>query len=91
MAHCPAYQGPICSLCCTLDARCGDLCKPHASLSALWSGALRTLLPRPLLAAYHTLVMQEQARLPVKQYPNIMAWYERVRQLDVWKNTEPVW
>ncbi|MES3001804.1 MAG: hybrid sensor histidine kinase/response regulator, partial [Pseudomonadota bacterium] len=28
MAHCPAYQGAICSLCCTLDARCGDLCKP---------------------------------------------------------------
>ncbi|MCG2591840.1 ATP-binding protein [Ramlibacter sp. XY19] len=46
MAHCPAYQGPICSLCCTLDARCGDLCKPHASLSAQWSGALRALLPR---------------------------------------------
>ena len=39
MAHCPAYQGRICSLCCTLDARCGDLCKPHASLSAQWSGA----------------------------------------------------
>jgi len=46
MAHCPAYQGPICSLCCTLDARCGDLCKPHASLSAQWSGALRWALPR---------------------------------------------
>ncbi|MGA0569812.1 ATP-binding protein [Variovorax sp. VNK109] len=46
MAHCPAYQGHICSLCCTLDARCGDLCKPHASLSAQWSGALRWLLPR---------------------------------------------
>ena len=46
MAHCPAYQGPICSLCCTLDARCGDLCKPHASLSVQWSGALRTLLPQ---------------------------------------------
>ena len=46
MAHCPAYQGPICSLCCTLDARCGDLCKPHASLSAQWSGTLRWLLPR---------------------------------------------
>ncbi|VTU35901.1 hybrid sensor histidine kinase/response regulator [Variovorax sp. PBL-E5] len=46
MAHCPAYQGPICSLCCTLDARCGDLCKPEASLSAQWSGALRWLLPR---------------------------------------------
>lgn len=45
MAHCPAYQGPICSLCCTLDARCGDLCKPQASLSAQWSAALRWLLP----------------------------------------------
>ncbi len=46
MAHCPAYRGSICSLCCTLDARCGDLCKPHASLSVQWSGALRWLLPR---------------------------------------------
>lgn len=46
MAHCPAYQGPICSLCCTLDARCGDLCKPHANLAAQWSAALHWLLPR---------------------------------------------
>ncbi|MDO8440568.1 MAG: ATP-binding protein [Polaromonas sp.] len=46
MAHCPAYQGAICSLCCTLDARCGDLCKPQASLSAQWSATLRCLLPR---------------------------------------------
>jgi signal transduction histidine kinase/purine-cytosine permease-like protein/DNA-binding NarL/FixJ family response regulator len=45
MAHCPAYQGSICSLCCTLDARCGDLCKPHASLSAQWSATLHWLLP----------------------------------------------
>jgi signal transduction histidine kinase/purine-cytosine permease-like protein len=48
MAHCPAYQGPICSLCCTLDARCGDLCKPHASLAAQWSGALRWLTPKKI-------------------------------------------
>ena len=48
MAHCPAYQGPICSLCCTLDARCGDMCKPHASLSAQWSATLQRLLPRRL-------------------------------------------
>ncbi|WP_048439851.1 ATP-binding protein [Caenimonas sp. SL110] len=52
MAHCPAYQGHICSLCCTLDARCGDLCKPHAALSAQWSGALRWVLPR---RAWHYL------------------------------------
>jgi signal transduction histidine kinase/CheY-like chemotaxis protein/purine-cytosine permease-like protein len=46
MAHCPAYQGPICSLCCTLDARCGDACKPQASLAVQWSAALRWLLPK---------------------------------------------
>ena len=46
MAHCPAYQGSICSLCCTLDARCGDLCKPQASLSVQWAAALRWLLPQ---------------------------------------------
>ncbi|MBL8362929.1 MAG: response regulator [Rubrivivax sp.] len=46
VAQCPAYQGPICSLCCTLDARCDDLCKPDARLSAQWTAALRRLLPR---------------------------------------------
>ncbi|MDH0866752.1 ATP-binding protein [Mitsuaria sp. GD03876] len=46
MAHCPAYRGAICSLCCTLDARCGDLCKPRANLSAQWTAALRRVLPR---------------------------------------------
>ena len=46
MAHCPAYQGCICSLCCSLDARCGDLCKPHARLSTQWLGTLRRLMPR---------------------------------------------
>lgn len=46
MAHCPAYQGAICSLCCTLDARCGDLCKPHARLSEQWTATLRRLMPQ---------------------------------------------
>jgi signal transduction histidine kinase/CheY-like chemotaxis protein len=46
MAFCPAYQSSICSLCCTLDARCNDLCKPDARLSAQWSALLRKLLPR---------------------------------------------
>lgn len=46
MAHCPAYQGPICSLCCSLDARCHDLCKPQANLGAQWNGVLRRLLPK---------------------------------------------
>ena len=31
MAYCPAYGGAICSLCCSLDSRCGDSCKPAAT------------------------------------------------------------
>jgi purine-cytosine permease-like protein len=27
MAHCPVYEGAICSLCCSLDAQCHDSCK----------------------------------------------------------------
>lgn len=48
MVHCPAYQGGICSLCCTLDARCGDLCRPQAHLSVQWRALLRRLLPQRL-------------------------------------------
>jgi signal transduction histidine kinase/purine-cytosine permease-like protein/DNA-binding NarL/FixJ family response regulator len=47
MAQCPAYGGPICSLCCSLDARCHDLCKPEsARLDVQWRTLLRRLLPR---------------------------------------------
>lgn len=49
MALCPAYQEPICSLCCSLDARCHDLCKPQAHLDAQWNAVLRRLLPRAAL------------------------------------------
>ncbi len=44
--YCPAYRGNICSLCCSLDARCHDLCKPQANLEAQWSALLRRILPR---------------------------------------------
>lgn len=45
IAMCPAYNGPICSLCCCLDARCDDACKPSARLGNQWSDLLRGLLP----------------------------------------------
>ncbi|QPF75208.1 response regulator [Roseateles sp. DAIF2] len=48
MAHCPAYRGAICSLCCSLDARCEDLCKPEARLAVQARGLLQALLPRRL-------------------------------------------
>ena len=50
MASCPAYAGPICSLCCSLDARCHDRCKPHARIQAQLSEALSTVLPQPVYA-----------------------------------------
>ncbi|HET8869170.1 MAG TPA: histidine kinase dimerization/phospho-acceptor domain-containing protein, partial [Aquabacterium sp.] len=45
MAHCPAYQGFICSLCCSLDARCQDLCKPDARMVEQWRGWVSQRLP----------------------------------------------
>jgi signal transduction histidine kinase/purine-cytosine permease-like protein/ActR/RegA family two-component response regulator len=50
MAACPAYAGPICSLCCSLDARCHDLCKPHARIQAQLSETLGGFLPKPIYA-----------------------------------------
>lgn len=48
MASCPAYGGPICSLCCSLDARCHDLCKPEPARARMQlAAALRRLLPKP--------------------------------------------
>jgi signal transduction histidine kinase/CheY-like chemotaxis protein/purine-cytosine permease-like protein len=54
MAMCPAYGGPICSLCCTLDARCGDRCKPGAGAVQLLTAGLKPLLPRWLFARLHS-------------------------------------
>ena len=33
MTHCPLYGLPICSLCCSLDARCEDACRPQGKIS----------------------------------------------------------
>jgi signal transduction histidine kinase/purine-cytosine permease-like protein/FixJ family two-component response regulator len=53
-AHCPAYGGTICSLCCSLDARCDDLCKPGANLAAQWNGLLRRILPAAVIPYLET-------------------------------------
>jgi signal transduction histidine kinase len=54
MAMCPAYSGPICSLCCSLEARCHDLCKPDARLGAQLEGFLKRRLSRPVAAVLNT-------------------------------------
>lgn len=45
MALCPAYAGPICSLCCTLSTRCHDACKPHARFAEQLAAILKRALP----------------------------------------------
>ncbi|WP_093287829.1 ATP-binding protein [Solimonas aquatica] len=48
MALCPAYSGPICSLCCTLEARCQDLCKENSRFGQQITALLSRLLPKTL-------------------------------------------
>jgi signal transduction histidine kinase/CheY-like chemotaxis protein/purine-cytosine permease-like protein len=58
MAQCPAYGAPICSLCCSLDARCNDLCRPHSNLTQQWERFRRWLLPGSQLPRLHTRLIQ---------------------------------
>jgi signal transduction histidine kinase/CheY-like chemotaxis protein/purine-cytosine permease-like protein len=46
MAQCPAYSGPICSLCCSLETRCRDYCKPEACLSNQVGAWMERTLPQ---------------------------------------------
>ncbi|WP_421589940.1 ATP-binding protein [Shinella sp. M27] len=54
MAWCPAYAAPICSLCCSLDSRCHDLCKPKARFNAQVAGVAKSILPEPATSALST-------------------------------------
>lgn len=45
ISHCPAYAGPICSLCCSLDARCMDMCKNQVRLTDQLATLFNRLTP----------------------------------------------
>ncbi len=45
MTHCPAYGAPICSLCCTLDSRCHDMCKENSRIDEQFAGWMTLVLP----------------------------------------------
>ncbi len=45
VAFCPAYNDHICSLCCTLDARCLDACKPGLRMDDHLEQFARSFLP----------------------------------------------
>ncbi|MCV2403497.1 ATP-binding protein [Marinomonas sp. C2222] len=54
MTICPAYSGNICSLCCSLDVRCGDMCKTRSRLSEQFVDAFGRLLPTSWLQKVNT-------------------------------------
>ncbi|MCK9622124.1 MAG: response regulator [Methylobacter sp.] len=45
MAYCPVYEGGICSLCCSLDSRCMDACKPGLRLGDYLQSLAQYCLP----------------------------------------------
>jgi len=54
VAFCPAYSGPICSLCCTLEARCHDLCKQGSRIGQQLARWLAKTLPTSMARALQT-------------------------------------
>lgn len=86
MAHCPAYAGSICSLCCSLDSRCNDVCKPDARMSEQLNRTLKALFPKVRLnaaamrlARYTTVLMIVLGLLGGVLY---LAWYQSAHNLD---------
>jgi len=55
MSHCPSYSGNICSLCCALDARCADQCRPQAHLAAQTSSLFSRILPASINQQLHSV------------------------------------
>ena len=58
MSYCPAYQKPICSLCCSLDVRCGDKCRPNATLAKQSQHFFQRFLSTALLRTMTTPLAQ---------------------------------
>jgi signal transduction histidine kinase/DNA-binding NarL/FixJ family response regulator/purine-cytosine permease-like protein len=54
IAMCPAYSGPICSLCCTLEARCRDACKEGSRFNEQLDSLIARVLPARLAALLNT-------------------------------------
>ncbi|MET0547536.1 MAG: ATP-binding protein [Caulobacterales bacterium] len=58
VASCPFYQGPICSLCCSLDARCHDSCKQRSSLADQAAELLKNAWPLKLNDATYARIVR---------------------------------
>ncbi|MEM9629175.1 MAG: ATP-binding protein [Pseudomonadota bacterium] len=50
LIQCPFHAGTICSLCCSLESRCGDVCKPEGRFDQQFDRAASQVLPPSALA-----------------------------------------
>lgn len=86
MAYCPAYLGHICSLCCSLDARCNDMCKPDANWSAQWQASAQKLLPPWVWQRMNTelgrYLLLMSAILPLLGALFYLLWTHEFAQID---------
>jgi signal transduction histidine kinase/CheY-like chemotaxis protein len=58
VTYCPAYAGDICSLCCSLDARCHDYCKPGANYREQLQKFFTLFLPQAITSKINSQVGQ---------------------------------
>jgi signal transduction histidine kinase/CheY-like chemotaxis protein len=58
MAFCPVYEGAICSLCCTLEARCHDACKERPQSIEQLARGVRRLVPSPLTHELYVRILR---------------------------------
>jgi len=97
IALCPAYSGPICSLCCTLEARCRDQCKTDSRFNEQLDLIIRRVLPARLGALLNTraghfgglLLLSNVAigfllALVYRQYGNAMPAQRETIQTTLW-------
>lgn len=53
-AYCPVYSGAICSMCCTLETRCHDVCKQGSRATEQFTNLAERMLPQRLARYVHT-------------------------------------
>jgi signal transduction histidine kinase/CheY-like chemotaxis protein len=58
VTYCPAYAGDICSLCCSLDARCHDYCKPGGNYRDQLQQFFTLFLPRFITSKINSQIGQ---------------------------------
>ena len=65
IASCPAYDGPICSLCCSLDVRCHDSCKETRKITEIIASFLTDNFPAPIAKIVNSRTVQFIALLMI--------------------------